>query len=347
MRSRQETLLEKTGIAAALLTSPENIRYLTGFAGEDAQAAVTGSAVFLFTDPRYQEQAHRDVKDAQIIVTNTPGRLPAVREVLGENLVLGMELGTLPAAEYKTYCSTLQPQQTVDISPALLEMRALKSAEELTLIRRAAAATQSVLETVVEKIRPGMSEFEIRAALLYEISIRGMDSAFAPIVAGGENSAIPHAAVTGYRLQKGDLLTLDFGCRCEGYCADMTRTFAIGQVDAARRIIYDIVEHAQNRALETAMTGTRADRIDAAARDYIRERGYAENFGHGTGHGVGLMIHELPVINAASQTEITAGMVFTIEPGVYVEGLGGVRIEDTCTVEDGSLYTFPKNLLVL
>lgn len=348
MKSRIAALRSQGAAQAYFVTSPENVRYLTGFSGTDSEVLVTDSGLFLFTDARYQEQARLDVEDGvQIVITSAAGRLSAVHDALGHTESLGLELDTLPASACSRLLDVMKPAAAVDISRQLLILRSRKTAGELACIRRAARATQEVMEVLAGHIHAGMSEFEIRAALLYEISIREMDSAFEPIVAGGPNSAIPHATTSSYRLRNGDFLTLDFGCRCCGYCADMTRTFAVGQVDAQLQTIYDIVEQAQDRAAECAQIGVRADRIDAAARDVIRRHGYAENFGHGTGHGVGLAIHELPVINASSDTVIAEGMVYTIEPGIYVEGLGGVRIEDTCIAGEGSLYTFPRDLVVL
>ena len=333
-----------------LICSPDNVRYVTGFSGHDSQVLVTARGAQLFTDSRYAEQAKKDVgPDVAVQVTTREERYPAIRDALYADrpVLLGIEEDYITVADFGRLKNELGVHSFVDISEMLLELRSVKTQQEIDLIATACRATEEVLEAVLPHIGTGVSEFDIRARLYYEMSIRGMDSAFEPIVAGGPNSAIPHATTTSYKLQEGDMLTLDFGCRFQGYCSDITRTFAIGRVDAKLKTIYDIVEQAQKRALDTAEIGISAAKVDSAARRFIQKKGYAENFGHATGHGVGLQIHELPLISAASKAVIAEGNVFTIEPGIYVEGLGGVRIEDTCVAGIGSLYTFPKDLIVL
>ncbi len=197
------------------------------------------------------------------------------------------------------------------------------------------------------RIQAGISELDVRAELVYQINRQGMDSAFAPIVAAGLNSAIPHATVSGNVLKPGDFLTLDFGCKYNGYCSDITRTFGIGDIDAKLKKIYDIVKIAQQNAMDVASHAKTAPEIDAAARGTIEKAGYAEYFAHGTGHGVGLQIHELPVINARAQDVLCDGMVYTIEPGIYMPGLGGVRIEDTYVHGKGGLNKFSKELILI
>lgn len=344
--------IQALGLAGVyLISSPTNVRYLCGFTGDDAQLLVMPGASRLFTDSRYTEQAQQELDGTgiQVVTTSRQDRASAIQRALHAepSTLLGIEMAYISVRDYQELQETSGVTHFSDISEALLDLRCVKTADELEHIYKACAACDRVMEKMLNSIRPGMTEFEVRAQLVYEIAQQDAEAAFDPIVAAGPNGAMPHATCTGYVLQQGDMLTLDFGCRIDGYCSDMTRTVALGQVDDRLRNIYDIVQKAQQDALDIARAGVAADRVDAAARRCISSNGYSENFGHGTGHGVGLQIHELPVINSTSDSILEQGMVFTIEPGIYVPGLGGVRIEDTCTTERGSLFQFTKELVVL
>lgn len=350
--SRIGELLAQGAAEAYLLTSDANVRYVTGFTGGESCLLVTPSAAVLFTDSRYAQQAAHeiDVDSVELRITQTgKDRLDAVRDVLqpDKSAVVGLEEDSLSVSDFRKFQKVLPCAETKDVSGLLLELRSIKSPDEIDKIKMAAKATDSVMEIMLQRVHEGMSEYAIRAELIYAIAKHNMEPSFEPIVAAGPNGAMPHAAVSDYVVKKGDFITLDFGCRYEGYCADMTRTLAVGHVDGDLKTIYDVVEKAQKDAVNTSELGIAARLIDEAARIPIREAGYAENFGHGTGHGVGLQIHELPMINKSSNARIAEGMVFTIEPGIYVEGLGGVRIEDTCVAGEGSLFSFPKTLIEL
>lgn len=350
--NRTASLLAQGIAGAYFLSSDVNVRYITGFTGGESEVLATAAGTTLFTDSRYAEQAARELSDdIEIVVTDSEGRLPAVKSVFGKTcgpgVVLGIEEQNISAAACRCLLDALGHPETADISQMLLELRAFKTAEEIEYIRKAARATDEVMEYLAGVIHEGMSEYEIRAELLCATARKNMEPSFPPIVAAGANGAMPHASVSSYRVKNGDLLTLDFGCRCSGYCADMTRTVGIGRVDGELKTIYDVVEKAQEQAEEAVSIGISARRIDEIARSRITEAGYGEYFGHGTGHGVGLQIHELPVLNRTSDAVIERGMVFTIEPGIYVPGLGGVRIEDTYAAGIGSLFRFPKKLIEL
>jgi len=334
---------------AYFLTSDINVSYATGFSGDSSQVLITKGRVWFFTDSRYTLQAEKDIDGAEIITTTAQMRIPAICDVLKKNnvSVLAVEKDFMTLNEFAGYDEKFAVRSYVDISDKVLRMRAIKGDGEIKKIMAAAKGNENVLEALRKTIKPGMTEFDVRAELVYQINIQGMECAFTPIVAAGKNSAIPHATVSDNIIKYGDMLTLDFGCRYEGYCSDVTRTFGIGDVDERLKKIYYIVKVAQQNALEAAKEEKRASKIDAAARDFITDNGYGEYYNHGTGHGVGLAIHELPVLNAASGDIIEDNMVYTIEPGIYVPGLGGVRIEDMCVGGKGNLYSFSKELVLI
>lgn len=342
--------LQSLNVADAyLLSSRPNIQYITGFTGDDSEVLIADQSVTMFTDSRYSEQALEETKEIvhSIVLTRSAERIPKIAHAVKNAGVqtLGIEEEHMNVAVWNALRDQLPGVEFADVSRPLLELRAVKTPEEISLIRTAAKATDEVMRSLADYIVPGMRECDLLAKCLYEIAVRDMQPSFDPIIAAGAHSALPHAGVTNYAVKKGDLLTMDIGCRYRGYCADMTRTLGIGHVDAQLKTIYDIVEQAQISAETAAVVGTSARAVDAAARDVITDAGYGEFFGHGTGHGVGLQIHELPLINSSSDAIISEGMVFTIEPGIYIAGLGGARIEDTYAAGIGSLFQFPKMLI--
>lgn len=332
-----------------LLTSDVNVAWATGFTGDSSYVLLTKPGNFFFTDSRFMLQAQKDVEGAQVIEAKQQEFLHKIGEAIRDAGVrtLGVEKGSLTVNEFAGLDKEFQLSEYVDVSEALLGLRSIKTEDEIRKIETAAQASEAALEELLPLVRPGVSELELRAELLYRMYKRGMDSAFPPIVAAGENSAVPHATPSEYRIQSGDLLTLDFGCKYRGYCSDITRTFAVGNIDGEQKKIYDIVKEAQQRAAAFAQPGRPARDIDAAARGWIEAQGYGAYFGHGTGHGVGREVHELPIVNPRSEATLEKDMVFTVEPGIYVPGLGGVRIEDTLVAGRGSLYTFTKELMIL
>ena len=322
--------IRKTGKADAyLLSSIQNVAYATNFSGDCSQLLITGTGAYFFTDFRYVEQARSEVKDAEIIMTAAGDRLEKINEYLrGEAIrMIGIEKNDVTVKVFEGYCGTFEPYYSyIDI------------AEELLLLR---------MHGLLPLIKPGISELDIRAELEYRMQKQGMDLAFPTIVAAGPNSACPHATPSAYKLRPGDFLTIDFGCRYQGYCSDMTRTFGIGNIDGKRKKIYDIVKYAQASAAAAAVPGANTHDVDAVARDIIAKAGYGEYYDHGTGHGVGRFIHELPVLNPRTSSILEEKMVYTVEPGIYVPEIGGVRIEDMHIGGYGSVYEFTKDLILL
>ncbi|MGI6152406.1 MAG: aminopeptidase P family protein [Christensenellaceae bacterium] len=342
--------VRELGLAQAyLITSEVNVSYVSGFMGDSSQLLITENEAYLFTDSRYTLEARAETEGVEVVTTGAKERNESIAKALSEERVktLAIEKENVTIAGFAEYDEAFRMEEYVDISGALTDIRAVKQPFELERILKAAKACEVVLDGLLPIIKPGMTELELRAELLYLIHKQGMDSAFAPIVASGENSALPHARPSGRKLQKGDLLTLDFGCKYEGYCSDITRTFGIGNIDGRKKTIYDIVKAAQQKACDCAKTGAEARLVDACARDFIRKSGYGSNFGHGLGHGVGREVHEKPVLNPHSDAVLAENMVFTIEPGIYVEGLGGVRIEDMLVAGHGNAYSFTKELICI
>ncbi len=331
---------------AFFVSSPANIRYLSGFTGE-GYLIITKSEAFLVTDFRYLLDAGRFSSD--FVVRNMADGIKAIMPEYVKKLYIEGEHMTY--SDFTFYQGQLETVALADDERRITKMRAVKTADEIRAIAAAADIACTVFEDVLDYIKPGISERDIALELEYRMKKNGAGGlSFDTIVASGENSAYPHAVVSDKKLQNGDFVTLDFGCVYEGYCSDMTRTVAVGQVSERQRGIYDLVLCAQLAALEAVKTGAICSQVDAVARDIISGAGYGKNFGHSLGHSVGLQIHESPSLSPKCHDVLQEGMVVTVEPGVYVEGFGGVRIEDLVVVTGGGpqiLTKTKKDLLIL
>jgi Xaa-Pro aminopeptidase len=322
-------------VDALLVTNLKNVRWLTGFTGSSGYALVTGTENILVTDFRYQEQCAWEVEGWEVVIEKRE-RVQALKR-MGRKLgikTLGVEdtvsLGF--AESLRKAFKRIRPMRGV-----IEKLRAVKDEEEVEAIEGAVRVAEEAFRRVRPHIRAGVSEKAI--ALRLEERLRRAGSEGLPfdiIVAAGENSALPHARPSSRRLRAGDLVIVDWGARLGGYCSDMTRSFLLkGKGLARKKEIYSLVLDANRRAVEKAGAGEDTASIDRAARDVIKRGGYGDCFGHATGHGVGLDVHERPGISWRRGTKVREGMVFTVEPGVYVPGLGGVRIEDLIAVGPG------------
>jgi Xaa-Pro aminopeptidase len=350
LRRRFETLR----VDGILVTDPVDVRYLSGFRGDDATLVVGHGAALLCTDSRFWEQVHEEVRDFELSrVTTEPLLAHSVREalrVLGASARLGYQGAQLSHASYRRlrrlYAGPLR-----DVRQSVTLLRAVKDEAEVALLRRAAAVTDEALQSVVARGLVGRAEREVAWDLQAEYHRLGAEGeAFAAIVAAGEHGAQAHALPGERVIRAGDLVVIDTGARVDGYCSDITRTFAAGEPSRELRRIYEVVLAAQLAGLAAVRAGAhgRTD-VDAAARTVIEEAGFGERFGHGTGHGVGLQVHEAPTLGRTRGDRLEAGMVCTVEPGIYVGGLGGVRIEDTVLVTPGGcerLTMSPKELQI-
>ncbi|TDC92006.1 aminopeptidase P family protein [Nonomuraea deserti] len=341
-RERLAGLLPAHEVQALLVTSPENVRYLTGLASSNAAVLVRadGSAL-LATDNRYIDVA-RALDVPAVEAADVAGALAGVLEGPGT----GIEAASMSVATYRRLGEGLVP-----LGPVVEVLRAVKDDAELALLRTACELTDQAFADVSQRIAPGMTERDLARLLDNRMTELGADKpAFDTIVAAGENGAIPHHAPTGRELRAGDLVTMDFGARYHGYHADMTRTVCLGPPAAWQRELYDLVVAAQRAGRHALAPGVPAGDVDAAARSVIAEAGHGEHFRHGLGHGVGLQIHEEPFLGPSRTGRLEDRVPITVEPGVYLPGRGGVRIEDTLVTREGGPELFTKTtkeLLVL
>lgn len=354
--SRRERLLaqlrEMTGAQAMLLTNPANVAWISGFTGSNGAVLLTHSGLFLATDGRYRDQAAVEVPDAEIVIDRAVGMALLRRaETLG-HMYVGIEANHVPVDTFAQWIRYVQVE-LMDEAPDFSALRMVKDAYEIDVLRRACDVSTAALNQVAATIRPGMTEIEIARSLEAAMGAGGADDrAFPTIVASGPNSAIPHHQPTLRTLTMGDLLKIDFGARIDGYHADCTRTFVIAaDPEPWQRELHDLVDRAAAAGRAALVPGASFADVDNASRSVIVDAGHGEHFTHGLGHGVGLEIHEAPLFAAASVGTLEAGVVATIEPGVYLPGQGGVRIEDTCLVTETGSEVFtdsaPRELLRL
>lgn len=356
MKIRIEKLITKfsqLGFDAVLITSPYNRRYISGFTGSSAYLYISPKRQVLLTDFRYISQGKRQCPDYQVVDYKKAGLIENLETYMKEDgvKVCGFEGQQMTYSEYRIFVEKLSGLEWKNIGPMVEDLRMIKSPEELVLLRRASEIGDEAFTHMLDFIQPGQTEKEIALELEFTMRRLGADGlSFESIIASGLNGALPHARPTDKKIQKGELLTMDFGCIYQGYCSDMTRTIAIGQVSDKLKEIYQVVYRAHMEALNSLRPGRTGKEMDAIARDIITEAGYGEYFGHSLGHSVGLEVHEFPRLSALADEVLEANMMATIEPGIYIEGVGGVRIEDLAVLtEQGaeSLVTSEKELIVL
>jgi Xaa-Pro aminopeptidase len=341
--------LSEAGADALLVTDLANIRYLTGFTGSNAMLVIGPALRRFITDFRYVEQAQAQVHGFEI--ERAPQEfLAALRDGWDERteVRLGFEDHKLSVRQHNRIGELVPEQVELVAAGGLVEReRAIKDESEQAAIAAAAALADEALTEQLERGLGGRTEREVARALEDGMRRRGAEPSFATIVAGGPHGALPHASPRDEAIAPGQLVTIDWGAQLDGYCSDCTRTFAVGEVDGRLREIYELVERAQAAALDAARAGAEGKAVDAVARDAIGAAGHAEHFGHGLGHGVGLEVHEAPRLAVTATDTLAAGNVVTVEPGVYVPGVGGVRIEDLAVVTDAGprvLSGLPKAL---
>jgi Xaa-Pro aminopeptidase len=337
-------------VQALLFLDMKNIRYLTGFTGSDGALYIGSDCRILLVDGRYITQARAEAGGFEVRLYQ--GKMDGLVEVMGTDLksvptqgcgVIGFEAETMTVATWTALKERLPGLTFRPLRQELEALRAVKDEEEIARIREAAAIAAHALNAVLERIRPGMTEREIAADLDDAIRRGGaQDASFPTIVASGENSALPHARPQNRTVRAGDLITIDFGAVFDGYRSDETCTVALGRADARQEQVYQVVKDAHDRAMEAIRAGVACRAIDAVARNWIDKQGFGESFTHGTGHGVGLDVHEYPRLAAQSEAVLEAGMVVTVEPGVYLPGLWGVRIEDLVVVQQDGCEVLSK-----
>jgi Xaa-Pro aminopeptidase len=326
-------LIEAAGVDALIITNPVNRLYLSGFTGSSGLLLISNEQAFLVTDFRYIEQAKNQSVGFKIIRQHEelyPGLSDTVKQA-GWTKV-GFETKHLTYNVYSEMEEKL-PVEMVPVEGIVEKLRMVKNAEELAIMTRGAAIIDKAFDYLLKIIRPGMTERELALELeIYLLRKGAEERSFKFIVASGLRGALPHGTASDKVMEKGELVTIDFGAVFEGYATDMTRTIALGIPGQLQCDIYNLVYKAQAEARAAVAPGIRTKEIDSTARVIIEESGYGEYFGHGLGHGIGLETHEAPNVNQRSDTLLEPGMVITVEPGVYLPGLGGVRIEDMVSV---------------
>jgi Xaa-Pro aminopeptidase len=338
-----------------LVTRLPNVRYLTGFTGSAGMVLVAPDELLLVTDGRYAEQSQEQLAaagvDARIVIAPTEARQ---RETLGDAVRpfarVGLEAHGVTWAQQRSFAEWFAPSELVPTEHVVETLRARKEPGEVDRIRAACAIADDALAEVLPTLHQRPTERAFALDLEWAMRERGAQrTSFETIVASGPNGAKPHARPTDRPIEAGELVVIDFGCVVDGYCSDMTRTVSVGDPGADARRVWDVVAASQRAGRAAVRAGVTCAAVDHASRSVIEDAGWGETFAHGTGHGVGLEIHEAPRVAATSDGTLASGHVVTVEPGVYLPGVGGVRIEDTVVVTSAgaeALTAFPKSLVI-
>lgn len=327
---------------AVYITAYPNIFYYSGFQSEDARLIISKDKAIIITDSRYTIQAK--VQAPEFEVYDIKNGLPGAFE-LADSTVVGYEEEHIPAASLERAKKAVPGRELVPMQSVICQAREVKEKAEIDRIRAAEELGDAAFSYITQQPFVGRSEREIALELEFFMRKNGASRlSFETIVASGVRSAMPHGVASEKIIEKGDLVTLDFGCVLDGYCSDMTRTVAAGDISEECKHIYDIVKTAQQAALEAVCEGAELAAVDAVARNIIADAGYGKNFGHSLGHSVGIEIHENPCFSPRSKGVVKNGNVITVEPGIYVEGVGGVRIEDLTAVYDDKTEILSKSV---
>jgi len=346
--------LDAYGLDAMMVTSEPNRLYVTQFHSTAGVAIVTREKSYFITDSRYIEAAGKAVTGAEIrqnTAQNTAVQITG--EILQAHGVkkLGFEEQYATVAEYNLWKEKLPCEKLVPATKLIMDLRSVKEPEEIECLVAAQRIAEKALKEVIDFIKPGVTEKEISAYLQYRMLCHGAEKmSFEPIVVSGVNSSMPHGVPTGKKVEKGDFVTMDFGCVYGGYCSDMTRTVAVGYVTEEMEKVYNTVLAAQKAGIAAAKAGVTGKAVHEAAAKVIADAGYGDYFGHGFGHGVGVEIHESPRAAVTNTRPLPAGAVISAEPGIYLPGKFGVRIEDVIVIgEDGSndIMEAPHELIII
>ncbi len=348
--TRLREAMEKVSIDGLLITSTYNRRYMTGFTGSAGVVLISLKEAKFITDFRYVEQAGKQAQGYEIVqhkrtLVEEVGK--QVKEMKIEKL--GFEQDHVTFSSYKAYESVVSAQ-LVPISGVIENLRLIKTPSEIKILKEAANVADRAFTHILNFIRPGITELDVSNELEFFMRKEGAtSSSFDTIVASGKRSALPHGVATDKVIEKGDFVTLDYGAYYNGYVSDITRTVAVGKPSEELIKIYDIVLEAQLRGMAGIKPGISGKQADALTRDVIVGKGYGEYFGHSTGHGIGLEVHEGPALSMKSDVILQPGMTVTVEPGIYLPGIGGVRIEDDTiiTIDGNEALTHSKKELII
>ncbi len=345
-------LLVSSRLQGLLVTFLPNIRYLTGFSGSNAAVLVRTDETIFITDSRYRDQVSTEVTGARTVITRGNIFEAIVRgHFVSPKDRIGFESGSVTVSTYANLKRLLGGIRFVPTNSLVEHVRIRKDESEIDAIRQAARISDKVFRKILTIMKPGMREQDVSAEISYWNRYYGSEgNAFDPIVASGIRGALPHGRATAKPLQCGEMITIDMGCRIRGYRSDITRTVSLGKPRGEMRTIYRIVREAQEKALAAAVPSVKLRSLDNVARSHIRQKGYGKFFTHALGHGLGLEIHERPLVSAKGTGTLAENSVVTVEPGIYVPGVGGVRIEDDIVLRQGGnevLTQSPKHLIEL
>jgi len=345
LKKRANRVFQLAGkdLGGIFVTSTENVRYLTGFSGTEGSLLLVKDRGFFLTDGRYTAQAKEQVKDFEVITFQEKwkalGRLIKKLNIRS----MGYESKNLTLDLFNSMQKEAAAVRFDPLAEKLDSLRAVKEKEEIKALKKAAAIAAESLEEVLPEIIPGVKEIEIASELEYRMRKKGGENiAFQTIIASGPRSALPHGTATDKKIKKGEFVTIDYGVVYKGYASDETCTFVVGKPTPKQKKVYDTVKKAHDLAIKKVSSGRPLKDIDRAARKHIEKSGYGEYFTHSTGHGLGLCVHEYPIVSFRSKDSVKPGMVFTIEPGIYIPKWGGVRIEDTVLVKKQGFEVITK-----
>jgi len=348
LHQRLETFKSET----MLVTSLPQLQYLSGFTGSNGIGIVLRSGAILVTDYRYASQARDQAKGWDVVIT-TGDLIDELKKkkILRSGMRVAFDENTLVYSRFAKLRQNFPGVKFIPVGMVIEEIAAVKDDDEISKIRKATEISDKVFAEILSFLKPGVREADIAAEITYRQRRYGADGdAFDTIIASGVRSALPHGKASAKLLENGDLVTIDFGCTVSGYVSDITRTVIIGKAKPEAKKIYAIVLEAQQRAIDAVRAGVKARAVDGVARAIIQKKGYGKYFRHSLGHGIGLMVHEQPRLARQSRAILEPGNVVTVEPGIYIPGFGGVRIEDDVVVTGGYctiLTTSPKELFIL
>ena len=343
-------IIKDSDFDSLLIDSDVNRFYITGFTGSSGRVLFTPENQYFITDFRYTEQAGEQTDEFEIIELNKD-IIENINDILKEDgtAKLGFEAKSVNYYQYGKYKEKLNKIELVPTEDLIKDLRMIKDASEIELIKKAIDITDKAYDHILEYIEPGMTEKDVALELEYfQKKLGGSKNAFDFIVASGKRSSMPHGVASDKVIKENELITLDFGTFYKGYCSDMTRTFVLGKANEKQKEIYNTVLKAQRAVIDEIKAGMSGVEADKIARDIIEEAGYGDNFGHGLGHGIGVEVHEGPTASYKSEDTIKENCIVTDEPGIYIKGWGGVRIEDDLLItKDGCevLNSSPKELI--
>ncbi|MGL5256786.1 MAG: M24 family metallopeptidase [Proteocatella sp.] len=334
--------MKYNNLKAVLITKPQNIRYFSKFTGISSIVLITDVNRYIYTDFRYVEQAKEQCIGYDVVTIR--GNFDIINHIKSLGLSrLAFEDDYISYSMYSMYKEKLEGVEFVPLKKQLTKIRAVKTELEIENISKASGILDETFSYILDIIKPGISEIEIANEIEYYVKKKGANGIpFETIVASGKRTSMPNAVASNKLIDSGDFLTMDFGCIYNGYCADITRTVFVGKASEKQKELYDIVFKAQTATMEAIKAGVSCRAIDKIARDIISAYGYADNFGHGLGHGVGLEVHELPRISSFSEDILEENMVITDEPGIYIPEFGGIRIEDLLVVTNDGYRLLSK-----